>query len=99
MIDNFSSGYYSAQMSIQGYDGGPTINRTLHKFINNQLYSDNDVPVMMRLSLDESRAFSVSPESSVPKDVLALPHDMFDSFAEERVFILKPDHIKRLYNG
>lgn len=94
MLEEFSSGYYRSEMRVQEYDDGPVIEQQVYDFINRRLYADSTLPVMMRLGLDAGEKFAVKAESAVPKDVLALPQEMFDSRGMQSVFVLKPDYIE-----
>lgn len=92
MIEDFSSGYYHADMDVQPYDNGPVIERSLYDFINQELYVDSDVPVMMRVGFDAGETFQVSAESAIPRDVLALPREMVESQHNSDVFVLKSEY-------
>lgn len=80
-------------MSVQEYDAGPVIERQLYDFINRELYTETNAPVMMRLGLDEGRIFGVNAENAVPRDVLALPPELFDKTGTQNVFVLKGDYV------
>jgi hypothetical protein len=93
MIEDFSRGYYRTTMDVQFYDDGPAIDRGLYDFIDSELYSREDVPVMMRLGLDAGITFGVKREPAMPRDVLALPNDMADNRGREEVFVLKAEYV------
>jgi hypothetical protein len=93
MIEDFSGGYYRATMDVQEYSDGPVIEQTLYSFINDELHSDEDAPVMMRTGLDAGAVFEVNAESAVPRDVLALPEHLLDESGETNVFVLKSSYI------
>jgi hypothetical protein len=94
MLEDFSSGYYRSEMRVQEYDDGPVIEQQVYDFINRNIYMDSSVPVMMRLGLDAGERFKVKAESAVPKDVLALPKELFDTQGMQSIFVLKPDHVE-----
>lgn len=92
MIEDFSGGYYRVTMDVQEYEKGPVIEQGLYDFIDEELYSLEDVPVMMRMGLDAGPVFGVESESAVPRDVLALPQEMIDESGTTNVFVLKANY-------
>lgn len=96
-IEDFSSGYYKADMSVQPYEDGPTIEQGLYDFIARRFYAKTDAPVTMRVGLSEGPIFEPSAEIGIPTNVLGLPlseiedsniHPSDDSVA---VFVLKAE--------
>jgi hypothetical protein len=100
MIEDFSSGYYRADMVVQAYDDGPVIERGLYNFITDELFFE-DSPLMMRLSLSSEALFDVQSESSVPRDVLAVPEEIIAERGAQSVYILKPEYSETVgaYHG
>lgn len=98
MIREFSGGYFKAEMTVQPYDEGPAIERSLYTLIERECYPQTDAPITMRVGLDGGSMFTPSPEGGMPTDVLALPTEFCDavgvhpSAEEVSVFILKPAH-------
>lgn len=92
MIEEFSSGYYWTTMHVQEYEHGPVIEQGLYDFINYKLYTEQDVPVMMRVGLDGDELFNVQAEGAIPRDVLALPEEMIDEQGKKNVFVLKSEY-------
>ena len=105
MIQEFSGGYYRAEMTVQPLDRGPCIERGLYDLINRKIYSNTDAPVTMRVTLDAGPKFSPSTENGMPTDVIGLPTNMLDKLGVHpsseniNVFILKPKHAYNLYQG
>lgn len=97
-LEEFSNGYYKAEMDIQPYSGGPVIEAGLYDFINRRVYAQTDSPITMRVGLEKGPYFSVKAESAVPTDVLALPQEWINDMdisvnkQENSIFVLKPDH-------
>lgn len=96
MLEEFSSGYYRAQMSIQPVDRGPVIERGLYDLIARRIYDTTDAPVTMRLGLDAGPRFTPVAENGVPTDVIGLPEsllieaDVHPGDDNANVFLLKP---------
>lgn len=105
MIKEFSGGYYRALMTVQPYEDGPSIESGLYDMINRKIYSKTDAPVTMRLSLDGGPRFSPDTESAIPTNVIGVPRNMLDeaevhpSDENAPVYILKPQHAFRFYQG
>jgi hypothetical protein len=99
MIEEFSGGYYRTKMTVQPFDSGPAIEQGLHDYINDDFYSQTNVPVTMRVGLKGAGIhFRPEPEGAMPTDVLGLPRPLLQSMnvhpsAEKvNVLILKPAH-------
>lgn len=98
MIEDFSGGYYRAEMTVQPLDRGPSIERGLYDLIEQEIYSNTNVPVTMRLTLDGGPRFTPDSENGMPTDVIGMPTEMLDdtdihpSSENISVFILKPKH-------
>jgi hypothetical protein len=98
MIEEFSGGYYRANMTVQPLDRGPSIERGLYDLINRNIYSNTDAPVTMRLTLDKGPRFTPETENGMPTDVIGVPSDILDEMSihpsteDVSVFILKPKH-------
>lgn len=98
MIEHFSSGYYRTQMVGMRLESGPAIDRGLYDFIDTNIYVGTNVPILMRVGLDDGAMFEPIPEGAMPPDVLGLPQEMceeigVDPYGEKiDVFIMKPDH-------
>jgi hypothetical protein len=96
-IEDFSNGYYKADMSVQPYSDGPTIEQGLYDYIARKVYYKTDAPVTMRVGLNAGPMFSPSAESGIPTNVLGLPlSDIEDSSIHPSddnvaVFVLKPE--------
>lgn len=96
MLEDFSGGYYRAQMSVQPVDRGPIIERGLYDIISRRIYDTTDAPVTMRLGLDAGPRFTPVAENGVPTDVIGLPDsvisdaDVHPSDDNANVFLLKP---------
>lgn len=96
MLEEFSGGYYRAEMTIQPLDRGPTIEQGLYDLINRKIYTQTDAPVTMRIGLDAGPTFQPEAENGVPTDVLAMPTELLDeagvhpSAESVSVFIYKP---------
>lgn len=96
MLEEFSGGYYRAEMTVQPLDRGPTIERGLYDLINREIYTQTDAPVTMRIGLDAGPTFQPDAENGVPTDVLAAPTELLDqagihpSAENVSVFIYKP---------
>ena len=96
-LREFSGGYYSLDVDIQPYDGGPVIDSAVYDYINREVYSQTNAPVTMKLSLDNGAYFNVGAENGVPPSVLALPEAWVENFTDangttDTVFVLKPGH-------
>lgn len=97
-IEEFSSGYYSIEMVVCPYEGGPVIESQLHNHLSDEYYSQTDAPVMFRLGLDGHPYFEPSDELSIPVDHIGIPPSWFaengmdETYGTQRVFVLKPDH-------
>jgi hypothetical protein len=98
MIEDFSGGYYRAEMTVQPLESGPSIERGLYDLISRKIYTNTDAPVTMRLTLDGGPRFMPHTEGAMPTDVIGMPTDMLDdvgihpSAEDISVFILKPKH-------
>ena len=98
VLEEFSNGYYKAEMDIQPYEDGPVIEAGLYDFINRRVYAQTDAPITMRVGLDKGPYFAVSAEGAVPTDVLAMPQEWIDDMDiasradSTSVFLLKPAH-------
>jgi len=98
MIEDFSGGYYRAEMTVQPLESGPSIERGLYDLINRKIYTNTDAPVTMRLTLDGGPRFAPETENAMPTDVIGMPTEMLDdvgihpSAEDISVFILKPKH-------
>jgi hypothetical protein len=98
MLEDFAGGYYRAEMTVQPYKQGPTIEQGLYDFINREFYYKTDAPITMRVGLSNSFHFRPSAEGAIPTDVLGLPEQLCDemnvhpSAEGVNVFILKPAH-------
>jgi len=103
MIEDFSGGYYRAQMTVQPLERGPSIERGLYDLINRKIYSNTDAPVTMRLSLSGGPRFAPETENGMPTDVIGIPTEILDeagvhpSTENTSIFILKPKHAYRFY--
>jgi len=84
-IEDFSSGYYKTEMSVQPYSDGPAIEQGLYDFIKRKFYYNTDTPV------------TPSPEAGIPTNVIGLTmgniersgvHPSDDNVS---VFVLKPE--------
>jgi hypothetical protein len=97
-IEEFSGGYYRAEMTVQPLERGPSIEQGLYDLLDRRIYGNTDAPVMMRLSLDCGPKFSPSVEGAMPTDVIGLPTSFLDeagihpSAEGVSIFILKPKH-------
>lgn len=98
MIEDFSGGYYRAEMSIQPLESGPCIERGLYDLISRKIYRSTNAPVTMRLTLDGGPRFTPSAENAMPTNAIGVPTAMLDqlgihpSTENMSVFILKPKH-------
>lgn len=92
MFEDFSRAYYRASMNIVEYDDGPVIEQTVYDFIDTELFEGADSPVLMRIGLDSGNRFTVSSESAIPRDVLAVPGEMRLTEGPRNVYLLKPEH-------
>jgi hypothetical protein len=97
-LEEFSGGYYRAEMTVQPLDRGPSIERGLYDLINREIYYKTDAPVTMRLGLNaDAPTFEPSAENGMPTDVLGVPTDLLDmagihpSAESVSVFIYKPE--------
>lgn len=105
MIEEFSGGYYRAQMSVQPLDRGPTIEQGLYDLINREIYHKTDAPVMMKLGLNVGPTFQPEGENGVPTNVLGAPEELLDnagvhpSAESVNVFIYKPDAAYHVASG
>lgn len=97
VLEDFSGGYYRAEMVVQPYSGGPVIEQSLYNFIEREFYQDSDMRPVFKFDLDGGPHFKPSHESSVPPDVLAIPEEWFSEFEIDEqhtstsVFIVKPN--------
>lgn len=97
ILEEFSGGYYRAEMTVQPFDEGPTIERGLYDLLNRELYAQTDAPVTMRVGLDAGPSFRPRAENAVPTDVLAAPKELLEesgvhpSAEDVSVFIYKPE--------
>jgi len=96
-IEDFSSGYYKTEMSVQPYSDGPAIEQGLYDFIKRKFYYNTDTPVTMRIGLNGGPMFTPSPEAGIPTNVIGLTmgniersgvHPSDDNVS---VFVLKPE--------
>jgi hypothetical protein len=96
LLEQFSSGYYRAQMEVQPFEDGPSIEQGLYDIINRRVYDTTDAPVTMRLGLSGGPRFVPSAERSIPKDVIGVPEsilkesDTHPADSNVNVFVLKP---------
>lgn len=96
-FEEFSGGYYRTEMNVQPYAAGPVIQNDVYDFINREIYAQTDAPITMRVGLDRGPYFTVSAESAVPTNVLAMPREWMDDMEihdieRHNVFVLKPGH-------
>jgi hypothetical protein len=76
-------------------ESGPAIDRGLYDFIDTNIYVGTNVPILMRVGLDDGAMFEPIPEGAMPPDVLGLPQDMceeigVDPYGEKiDVFIMR----------
>lgn len=97
-LDEFSGGYYRAEMSLVPYDDGPVIEQNLYDFIDREIYGSTDAPITARIGLDKGPMFVLSAEGAMPQDALALPRDWLDDMrihdtkGRHDIFVLKPAH-------
>lgn len=91
-FEEFSGGYYRAEMDVQPYDDGPVIEHELYEHIDNEIYGSSNAPITMQVGLDKGPYFHVDSEAAVPTDVLALPDGLIDGAGRQDVFVLKPRH-------
>lgn len=98
MIQEFSGGYYRAEMTVQPLEDGPAIEQGLYDFIDRKIYHKTDAPLTIRVGLDGGTHIRPSSENAMPTDVLAMPPELCDkvgvhpSAEDVGVFILKPAH-------
>jgi len=99
MFEAFSSGYYLGRLYVEPTDGDQqaSIPQSQHDAVKEQLYADEDVPIVMKLG---RKHFSVSSSESLPRDTLAVPHeyvqDDSDFWQQQAVFLAKPDRATQL---
>lgn len=97
MLESFSGGYYRAQMEVQPYSDGPTIEQGLYSLINRRIYDTTSAPVTMRLGLDAGPKFTPAAENSMPRDVIGVPEELlqasgvYPADSNVNVFVLKPE--------
>ena len=108
VLEDFSGGYYRAEMVVQPYEGGPAIEKSLYNFIEREFYQDVDMRPVFKFNLNGGRYFKPECESGVPPDVLAIPEEWFDDFGVKdehgstSVFIVKPNqshYLKAVFGG
>lgn len=103
MLNEFSDGYYRAQMNIQEVERGPVIERGLYELIARRIYDTTNAPITMRLGMDRGTRFTPVAENGVPTDVLGLPAPLIDESGVHpgtdaaNVFVLKPAHAYRFH--
>ena len=93
MIEDWSGGYYRSRMRVTPYEDGPVIAQDVYNFINEELFVDSSAPVMMRLGLDAGELFDVKAENGIPRDLLALPEELFETTGPKNVFVLKSEYV------
>lgn len=103
-LEEFSGGYYRAQLTVQPFPDGPSIEQGLYELINRRIYDTTNAPVTMRASLSNGPRFLPRGEHAMPTDVIGLPRDLLDEMgihpAAEDVsfFVLKPQAAYRFNN-
>jgi hypothetical protein len=96
MLEEFSSGYYRAKMSVQQVERGPIIDRGLYDLLSREMYDTTDAPVTMRLGLGTGAHFTPVAENGVPTNVIGLPKGLLEDSnihpADDNanIFVLKP---------
>ena len=100
-FEQFSAGYYRAQMAVQPFDDGPAIERGLYDLINRKVYQETTAPITMRLSLDRGTRFTPAAENAMPPDVIGVPEQMLTDAGvhpaddNTSVFVLNPKQAYR----
>ena len=108
ILEDFSGGYYRAEMVVQPYSDGPAIEQSLYDFIEREFYQDVDMRPVFKFDLDGGPHFKPEREPSIPPDVMAIPESWFDDFGVEdehsptSIFIVKPNqshYLKAAFGG
>lgn len=96
MLEQFSGGYYRANMVVQQFAEGPAIERGLYDLIDRKVYDTTTAPITMRLGLDSGPRFTPVPENAMPTDVIGVPESILSEAGVHpaddsvNVFVLKP---------
>ena len=107
-IEDFSGGYYRAEMVVQPYDEGPAIEQSLYNFIEREFYQDSDMRPIFKSNLNGGPHFKPAQESGIPPDVMGIPKGWFEDFGVDdehsltSIFIVKPNqshYLKAAFGG
>lgn len=105
MIEEFSNGYYRAEMHVEPYEDGPVIEQGLYDHIESNVYAQTDANPLFRVGLDTQPYFMVGYESAIPIDTLGIPKAWFSDFGIDHtvgtvsVFVCKPEQSYYLQAG
>lgn len=107
-LEEFSGGYYKAEMVAQPYGDGPSIEKSFYDFLNQRFYQNADTEPIFKFGLNEGSHFKPSADPSLPPDVLAIPQEWFDDEPIDddskmhSIFIVKPEqsyYLQSVFDG